>query len=486
MKAKSIHHIIFFVILMQSLNAQAWDSAAAKYYPLSVGNVYLYHKNELRLGCYPVNFQGKSRIEITGFVNKPNGKNYFKFSGWWNDNNLRANPFLNYQRIDSGTMNVYAYDSLTNSEFLIDSLLARVNDRFNCNRLTSVSPNGSYFSGSNINFLGRQRTIKIFSCSGPALVSYFYELAEDIGFSKITSCELGGGQGYFLTGCVINGIAYGDTSFIRVSDYFPLKVGNVWSYDWIHNGNPSGGGRFNVYVTRDTLNLMYGRTYYLCNFPNLSQWLRFDSLSGNIYAYAPGGGCSYHPNEILVDSLYSLETDTAKTCGFTGRKCIETGTVQLFGNSFSKKNFNPLFVLTASSRFYAKGIGLYYINEGDPFTTDYTLRGSYINGVLYGDTTLTKVHQLNNTIPERFSLEQNYPNPFNPKTVIVYSLTGNRNVSLKVFDVFGKELITLVNEKQNAGSYAVDFNGEGFPSGVYFYRLKAGEFEETKRMILLK
>ncbi|HRB01151.1 MAG TPA: T9SS type A sorting domain-containing protein, partial [Ignavibacteria bacterium] len=60
------------------------------------------------------------------------------------------------------------------------------------------------------------------------------------------------------------------------------------------------------------------------------------------------------------------------------------------------------------------------------------------------------------------------------------------DVKLIVYNNLGKEIMTLVNEKQNAGSYAVDFNGDGLPSGVYFYRLEAGEFEETKRMILLK
>ncbi|MBK8983249.1 MAG: T9SS type A sorting domain-containing protein [Ignavibacteria bacterium] len=83
-------------------------------------------------------------------------------------------------------------------------------------------------------------------------------------------------------------------------------------------------------------------------------------------------------------------------------------------------------------------------------------------------------------------MSQNYPNPFNPNTVIRYSITGNRNVNLKVFDALGKEIVTLVNEKQNTGSYLVDFYGEGLPSGVYFYRLQAGEFVETKSMILLK
>ncbi|MFZ1320267.1 MAG: ASPIC/UnbV domain-containing protein, partial [Ignavibacteria bacterium] len=89
--------------------------------------------------------------------------------------------------------------------------------------------------------------------------------------------------------------------------------------------------------------------------------------------------------------------------------------------------------------------------------------------------------------PDFFELEQNYPNPFNPKTVINYELqVTSYLVSLKVFDVLGNELSTLVNEKQSAGRYTVTFDGSNFPSGVYFYKLQAGEFVETKRMVLLK
>ncbi|HQY53306.1 MAG TPA: T9SS type A sorting domain-containing protein [Ignavibacteria bacterium] len=87
---------------------------------------------------------------------------------------------------------------------------------------------------------------------------------------------------------------------------------------------------------------------------------------------------------------------------------------------------------------------------------------------------------------DNFKLYQNYPNPFNPKTVISYELRVTGFAKLKVYDVLGNEVATLVNEKQSAGSYSMEFDGSGFASGVYFYKLEAGEFAETKRMILLK
>jgi hypothetical protein len=85
-----------------------------------------------------------------------------------------------------------------------------------------------------------------------------------------------------------------------------------------------------------------------------------------------------------------------------------------------------------------------------------------------------------------FSLEQNYPNPFNPSTKIKYSVPLSSNVIIKSFDILGNELETLVNEDKPAGNYEVEFNGSGLPSGIYFYRIEAGEFVETKKMILLK
>ena len=85
-----------------------------------------------------------------------------------------------------------------------------------------------------------------------------------------------------------------------------------------------------------------------------------------------------------------------------------------------------------------------------------------------------------------YSLAQNYPNPFNPATVISYQLATAGKVTLKIFDVLGKEVTTLVNEEKSAGSYSVKFNAVNLPSGVYFYCLKSGGFVETKKLLLLK
>ncbi len=89
-------------------------------------------------------------------------------------------------------------------------------------------------------------------------------------------------------------------------------------------------------------------------------------------------------------------------------------------------------------------------------------------------------------LPTDYSLSQNYPNPFNPTTVIEFRVPSSGFVSLKIYDVLGRNVATLVNERQNAGDHSVTFNASNLPSGVYFYRLTAGDFSKTKKMILAK
>lgn len=93
---------------------------------------------------------------------------------------------------------------------------------------------------------------------------------------------------------------------------------------------------------------------------------------------------------------------------------------------------------------------------------------------------------VNNLIPEHYSLSQNYPNPFNPSTIINYSISKSNLVTLKIYDILGKEVALLINEKQNAGNYSVQFNGANLSSGIYFYSIQSGEFNDVKRMVLVK
>lgn len=91
-----------------------------------------------------------------------------------------------------------------------------------------------------------------------------------------------------------------------------------------------------------------------------------------------------------------------------------------------------------------------------------------------------------NISPASFNLSQNYPNPFNPATKITYSIPNESQVNLKIYDVMGREVAVLVNGRQQAGTYEVNFNAASLASGTYFYKLTAGDFVSVKKMILLK
>ncbi len=122
--------------------------------------------------------------------------------------------------------------------------------------------------------------------------------------------------------------------------------------------------------------------------------------------------------------------------------------------------------------------------------TDEFRIGFITNEINFYYSSATEVSGEGTTL-KAFKLFQNYPNPFNPTTKIKYSVPSNvnhraSNISLKVYDVLGREIATLVNEEKLAGEYEVQFDGSGLPSGIYFYQLKAGEYVETKKFVLMK
>jgi ligand-binding sensor domain-containing protein len=140
------------------------------------------------------------------------------------------------------------------------------------------------------------------------------------------------------------------------------------------------------------------------------------------------------------------------------------------------------------------GINWTQINSG---LTNVTVVSISINpsGIIFAVTSgglfrsvqsTTSVRYLSTNAPIGFSLNQNYPNPFNPSTTISFYIPNSSFVNLKVYDILGNEVATLVNEEKATGSYELNFNALELSSGIYFYKLQAGNFIETKKMILLK
>ena len=135
------------------------------------------------------------------------------------------------------------------------------------------------------------------------------------------------------------------------------------------------------------------------------------------------------------------------------------------------------------------------VNQGYPVRENLRYTNSTLltadNGKPLGDLNWfteydTDVRKISSTVPDDFSLGQNYPNPFNPMTNIKYSLKKNTHVTLKVFNMMGQEVATLVNKAQNAGEYVVDFDASNLASGVYMYRLETEKYSMSKKMLLMR
>jgi hypothetical protein len=131
------------------------------------------------------------------------------------------------------------------------------------------------------------------------------------------------------------------------------------------------------------------------------------------------------------------------------------------------------------------GLGIGILMETFELLLQDTLVGARVGDRSYG--TLTSVQGTReNVSPRDFYLRQNYPNPFNPSTTISYDLPKRSFVTLKIVNVLGQEVATLVEGQQDPGQHQVKWSATGWPSGVYFYRLQAGKFVETKKLILLR
>lgn len=244
------------------------------------------------------------------------------------------------------------------------------------------------------------------------------------------------------------------------------------------------------------------------------------ALASNIFwqvgTSATLGTTSVFKGTIMADQSISLNN----LATVEGRMLAFTGAVTLVSNTISTDFIVPVELVSFSSSVYGNNIQLSWqtaseINnqgfeiyrngnkidfvDGKGTTTekqDYSFVDKDLISGIYNyrlkqldfDGTHRVVGELSVylTLPEQFSLEQNYPNPFNPSTTINFSIPASGFVTLKVFNVLGSEVATLVNEQKEPGSYQVEFDSNNYSAGIYFYNLQAGNFIETRKMILLK
>ena len=198
----------------------------------------------------------------------------------------------------------------------------------------------------------------------------------------------------------------------------------------------------------------------------------------------------YNGTESAYDIAYSIALD-------------DSGNVYVTGESNSG---NPFYVDFATVKYNSAGVEQWVqkyngpVNSGDyaKVVTVDGLGNVYVAGHSPGigfnydiltikySQNITSVYESNNIIPDSYSLNQNYPNPFNPSTTISFSVPNEEFVYLKVFNSLGEEVAELVNETKPSGNYEINFNASGLSSGVYLYRLQAGGFSATKKLLLLK
>lgn len=183
-----------------------------------------------------------------------------------------------------------------------------------------------------------------------------------------------------------------------------------------------------------------------------------------------GGGCHTFQDGLVQASVNGLDVQVTVVgaSGVVAGELVDgSGTVVTYINN---TNSNP-FTLTATNP------GNYIVNAGKsgPLRWDSASVNIVITGV-----------SGNSSNPTSFMLYNNYPNPFNPTTIIKYSIPEASFTSLIIYNELGKEVSTLINETKSAGTYEVEFNASNLSSGVYYYKLQAGSFTETKKMILAK
>jgi hypothetical protein len=279
-------------------------------------------------------------------------------------------------------------------------------------------------------------------------------------------------------------------NIVRSKDYMVTLNQNLPYNDtsW-HNFQGTNSYQYlTIALLPDTVNLPVG----LINF--------FRGLQGwyNMYQFNSPVGTTYQlfskDTTILINSLPIHFR--AKASG----KRMNDEVVQTVNGSYTAKKFaftsglyvviiveTPLVVAPDTSWI---ATGTWMVKRIAPSVTiDLSLFGlgvMFIPGKMYTPTLPVGIKSISGSVPDKFALEQNYPNPFNPNSIIRFRIKDSRFVTIKVFDAMGQEISTIVNENLKAGEYETTFDGSKLSSGIYFYRLTAGDFSETRKMMLVK
>ena len=222
--------------------------------------------------------------------------------------------------------------------------------------------------------------------------------------------------------------------------------------------------------------LEYNTTYYWrmcsvgppCGAGNWSSDCNFTTISPTL----PPPTLLYPPNNSVNISL-TPTLDWSDVAGATSYRVLITGILDTIVVS------SELTIPPGKFNYYT----IYYWKVS---TVNIGGQGTYSSVWNFKTINFSGIHQISSEIPTEYKLYNNYPNPLNPSTNIKYQIPNSKFTTIKIFDILGKEIEILVNEKQSPGIYEVTFDGSNLPSGIYYYTIQAGDFTDTKKMVLIK
>jgi hypothetical protein len=258
---------------------------------------------------------------------------------------------------------------------------------------------------------------------------------------------------------------------INAEHSFPQSVG-------AGTGN-ANSDMHHIYATNGTVNSARSNWPY-GEIPdaNVIAWYRLSSITGtkpaiDVSEYSKSGATSFEPRDAhkghvarAIFYFYTIYKAQASVSFFEGMKA-------------TLLKWNSKFPVDSSEYARTMKIAVYQSGKANPFILDTSLVRRIYN-------TVTGVTATSSVLPAAFKLEQNYPNPFNPTTSIGYTIPDAGTVTLRVYDVLGRMVSTVVNEMKSPGSYSVGWDASNLSSGMYFYRLEAGKYTATKKLVVQK
>lgn len=303
---------------------------------------------------------------------------------------------------------------------------------------------------------------------------------------------------YILLCVTINTFSIAQT-FDDPLKFFPAKNGDMWEYFYYDSpytdtlqlysvkDSVDEQGTIHLWQTSEFINppmppVLIGLNYYKIDTSGNVEGA-WDSYRGILYKLNALQGDKWVLKAYSTTSYEMMIVDTVFESTLFGINTLIKRYKQYFSNDSTASTGSDII-----AKYLGYNLGIVQVDglEGLGFLY---LRGAVINSILYGDTTqiITSIFddRLNHSLND-FIIFQNFPNPFNPSTTIRYQILQDGIVTLKVYDILGSEVAILVNEQKVAGKYEVNFNASKLASGVYLYKLQAGDFVNTKKMILLK